>query len=80
MPRIDKEVIEHSLNVDLTKKLVQQKRRVFALEWNKAVMEEVEKLLAAEFIQEVYYPEWFANVVMVKKSNGKWRMCVTSQT
>ena len=80
MPRIDKEVIEHSLNVDLTKKPVQQKRRVFALEWNKAVMEEVEKLLAAEFIQEVYYPEWLANVVMVKKSNGKWRMCVTSQT
>ena len=32
-------------------------------------MEEVEKLLAAVFIQEVYYPEWLANVVMVKKSN-----------
>ena len=43
-------------------------------------MEEVEKLLAVKFIQEFYYPEWLANVVMVKKSNGKWRMCVTSQT
>ena len=39
-------------------------------------MEEVEKLLVAGFIREVYYPEWLANVVMVKKSNGKWRMCV----
>ena len=39
-------------------------------------MEEVEKLLTARIIQEVYYPEWLANVVMVKKSNGKWRMCV----
>ena len=39
-------------------------------------MEEVEKLLTAGIIQEVYYPEWLANVVMVKKSNGKWRMCV----
>ena len=39
-------------------------------------MEEVEKLLATGFIQEVYYPEWLANVVMVKKSNGKWHMCV----
>ena len=39
-------------------------------------MEEVEKLLAAGFIREVYYPKWLANVVMVKKSNGKWKMCV----
>ena len=38
--------------------------------------EEVEKLLEADFIREVFYPDWLANVVMVKKSNGKWRMCV----
>ena len=25
---------------------------------------------------EVYYPDWLANVVIVKKSNGKWRMYV----
>jgi hypothetical protein len=24
----------------------------------------------------VYYPDWLANVVMMKKPNGKWRMCV----
>jgi len=24
----------------------------------------------------VYYPDWLANVVIVKKANGKWRMCV----
>ena len=34
------------------------------------------KLLTVGFIREVYYPKWLANVVMVKKSNGKWRMCV----
>ena len=39
-------------------------------------MEEVEKLLTTGFIREVYYPKWLANIVMVKKSNGKWRMCV----
>ena len=39
-------------------------------------MEEVEELLTVGFIREVYYPKWFANIVMVKKSNGKWRMCV----
>ena len=39
-------------------------------------MEEVERLLVVGFIQEVYYPKWLANIVMVKKSNGKWRMCI----
>ena len=29
-----------------------------------------------DFIKEVYYPNWLANIVMVKKANGKWRMCV----
>ena len=32
--------------------------------------------MEADFIREVYYPDWLANVVMVKKANGKWRMCV----
>ena len=39
-------------------------------------MDEVNKLLVANFIREVYYFEWLANVVMVKKVNRKWRMCV----
>ena len=33
-------------------------------------------MLKADFIQEVYYPYWLANVIMVKKANEKWRMCV----
>ena len=76
MPGIPANVIQHRLNVDLEKKLVQQRRRFFAPERNKAVMDEVNKLLAANFIREVYYPEWLANIVMVRKTNGKWRMCV----
>ena len=39
-------------------------------------MDKVNKLLAANFIKEVYYFKWLANVVTVKKANGKWRMCV----
>ena len=38
--------------------------------------EEVRKLLEAGFIREVYYPDWLANVVMVRKNSGNWRMCV----
>ena len=33
-------------------------------------------MLAAGFIREVHYPEWLTNVFLVKKANGKWRMCV----
>ena len=76
MPGIPANVIQHRLNVDLEKKLVQQRRRFFAPERNKAVMDEVNKLFAANFIREVCYPEWLANVVMVRKTNRKWRMCV----
>ena len=32
--------------------------------------------MSVGFIQEVYYPDWLVNVVLVKKANGKWRMCV----
>ena len=36
----------------------------------------MQKLPITKFIQEVYYLDWLANVVMIKKANGKWRMCV----
>jgi hypothetical protein len=35
----------------------------------------VQRRLDAGFIRKVQYPSWLANVVMVKKKNGKWRMC-----
>jgi hypothetical protein len=76
MPGISPEEIVHILNVELDMKPVKQKRRKFAPERVEAIAVEVEKLLKAQFIQEVYYPDWLANVVLVKKSNGKWRMCV----
>ena len=36
----------------------------------------MDKLLAAGFIREIEYPEWLANVVVVLKKGGKWRVCV----
>ena len=27
-------------------------------------------------IKEVFYLEWLANIVVVKKNSGKWRVCV----
>ena len=48
-----------------------QKKQVFAQERDQATAEEVGKLQEAGFIREVYYPDWLANMVMVKKANGK---------
>src|SRR6266498_1010114 len=42
----------------------------------KAIRDELTKLMAANFIKEVYHLDWLANPVLVKKKNGKWRMCV----
>ena len=33
------------------------------------------KLKQARAIKEVFYPEWLTNTVVVKKNNGKWRVC-----
>jgi hypothetical protein len=73
---IDPENIVHYSNTSPEVSPVKQKQRKFASERNLAIAEEVEKLLKACFIREVYYLDWLANVVLVKKSNGKWRMCI----
>ena len=76
MSGISIEVIQHKLNVNPEKKPMQQRRRAFVPKRDQAVKEEVTKLLTVGFIQEVYYPDWLANVILVKEANGKWRMCV----
>lgn len=41
----------------------------------KAIDEEIDKMLEADLIYEVTYPKWVANVFFVKKANEKWRVC-----
>ncbi|RDX83570.1 Retrovirus-related Pol polyprotein from transposon 17.6, partial [Mucuna pruriens] len=75
MPGIDPSYISHSLSIGKDVKPIAQKRRKQGEERRKAAREETSRLLAAGFIREVQYPTWLANVVMVKKPNGRWRMC-----
>ena len=76
MGGIDPTVITQRLNTNPSFKPVKQKRRSFASERQKSINEEVSKLLQVEAIREVEYREWLANVVLVKKANGKWRLCI----
>ncbi|GKD40393.1 reverse transcriptase domain-containing protein [Tanacetum coccineum] len=55
---------------------VRQKKRGQAPERAKAILEEVHKLVEAGIMREVYYHDWLSNPVMVRKSDGSWRMCV----
>ncbi|KAI5344505.1 hypothetical protein L3X38_012382 [Prunus dulcis] len=67
MPGIDPNIICHRLHVNPTCKPVVQKRRNFAPERLAIIEAEIDKLLAASFIEEVSYLEWLANVVLVEK-------------
>ena len=76
MPGIDHSVMVHRLNVSPSFPPIQQKKRMFALERDRAITKEIRKLQEVSFIREVYYPNRLANVVTVKKASGNWRMCV----
>ncbi|GAV85114.1 RVT_1 domain-containing protein, partial [Cephalotus follicularis] len=76
VPGISPDVMVHKLSVDPARPPTRQKKRNFAPERQQAIAEEVSKLLQAGFIREVHYSDWLANPVLVKKANGKWRMCI----
>ncbi|KAL5549326.1 hypothetical protein UlMin_004557 [Ulmus minor] len=73
---IDPAIAVHRLQVDPDHPPVKQKWRKIAPERNKAVNEEIQKLLDIGSVREVHYPDWLANVVVVRKKNGKWRVCI----
>ena len=76
MGGIDPAIITHRLNVSPFFKPVKQKRRSLAPKRQKTINEEVSKLLQVGEIKDVEYPKWLANVVLVRKANGKWRLCI----
>jgi hypothetical protein len=73
---VNRDVIEHSLNVNPTIRPRKQKLQKMSDDKAKGARNEVKRLLSAGVIREVTYPKWLANTVMVKKANGKWRMCI----
>ena len=76
MPGIDPDFLCHRITMDPKVRPVRQRRRKFNGEKRQVIREETEKLLKVAHIREIQYPEWLANVVLIKKANGKWRMFV----
>ena len=75
-PEVDPEFICPNLNVNPLVAPKKQLPRRPSKEHAEAVREEVAKLKQAGAIKEVFYPEWLANTVVVKKKSGKWRVCI----
>jgi hypothetical protein len=74
---VPRNLIEHSLNIDPKATPKRQHLRRFADDRRDAIKKELAKLLAAGFIREVFYLEWLANLVLIRKKNtSEWRMCV----
>ncbi|GJY03151.1 hypothetical protein Tco_0361303 [Tanacetum coccineum] len=76
MTGVPRSVAEHQLNIREGYSPVRQKKKGQAPERAKAIQAEVQKLVEAGIMREVYYHEWISNPVMVKKHDDSWRMCV----
>ena len=66
----------HKLNVVSSARPIKQRLRRFHLDRHQVIQAEVDNLLKAGFIKEVKYPKWLANMVLVSKIGGKWRVCI----
>ena len=75
-PGLDPKFICHQLNVNPSVTPKRQPSRRTSNEHVEAVKSEVIKLKQAGAIKEVFYPQWLANTVVVKKKTGKWHVCV----
>ena len=62
---IPREVVEHALKIRPGSKPMKQRLCRFDEEKCRAIGEEIAKLLVAEFIRELYHPEWLANPILV---------------
>ncbi|GJZ69944.1 reverse transcriptase domain-containing protein [Tanacetum coccineum] len=76
MTGVPRSIAEHRLNIQEGYSPVRQKKRGQAPERAKAIQAEVQKLVEAGIMREVYYHDWLSNPVMVKKHDGSWWICV----
>ena len=75
-PGIDPNFIYHHLNVNPSITPRRQPLCCPSKENAEAIRNEMTKLKQAGAIKEVFYSQWLANTVVVKKKIGKWRVCV----
>ena len=75
-PGVDLSFICHYLNINPSVTPRKQPPRRSFKDHSDIVQDEVMKLKQVLAIKEVFYLEWLANTVVVKKKNGKWQVYV----
>ena len=75
-PGVDPEFICHNLKVNPLITPKKQPPRRPSKEHTEVMWKELTRLKQIGAIKEVFYPEWLANTVVVKKKSGKWWVCV----
>ena len=70
-PGVGPSFICHHLNVNPSVTPKKQPPQHSSREHSDAIKDEVTKFKQAGAIKEVFYPEWLANTMVVRKKNGK---------
>jgi len=76
LPGVDPLIASHKLSIYKEARYISQKKCKLGEERRLTAKVETDKLLSTGFIEEAQYTTWLSNVVLVKKANDKWRMCV----
>lgn len=73
---VPREMVEHRISLVPGAKPIRQKERRMNPQLQLLVRAELERLLKAGFIKPVEITDWVSPMVLVKKKNGKLRVCV----
>ena len=76
MTGINPNIACHMQNIDPNATLIRHKRRPLDPVRAEATKMKVDKLMFIKFLLESLDPVWLANLVLVPKSNGSWRICI----
>lgn len=72
----DTSIIQHKISLKTGIKPYKQKLRQINPLWLPSIKKEVKKLLQAKIIVPLRYCDWVANLVPVRKKNGKIWLCI----
>nr|GEW62291.1 hypothetical protein [Tanacetum cinerariifolium] len=67
---------KHGVNESKHVEPVKQKKRSLTLKRNEAIHAQVKELIKANILREVKYQTWVSNPVIVKKADGRWKLCI----
>nr|GEV43348.1 reverse transcriptase domain-containing protein [Tanacetum cinerariifolium] len=76
MTEILRDLLKHKLNIHPCTFLIWQKKRILAKERKEAITQEVSNLVEVRILREVYFPQWDANPVILRKNDGTWHMSI----